>query len=115
MLRAFNIGLEHLEVGLTSVGASKPHYQVENIDSRLRQLPHRNSAQAQHVAHNDIHAAGIAFPDEGTTFDAFLQSQHAGHLETAQRLAQNVAADAELLRQISLGWQLVARFEDTEG
>ena len=39
--------------------------------------------------------------NEGSALDALLQPKHAGHFEAAQRLAQDVAADAELLREIA--------------
>ena len=63
-----------------------------------------------HVAHDDVHAAGIAGLDEGAALDAFAQPQHARHLQAAQRLAQNIAADAELLGQIALGRRLSPGF-----
>ncbi len=84
------------------------------MDPRFRQLAHRDGAETQHVAHHDVHAAGVARLDEGATLDALLQAKHASHLEAAQRLAQHVAADAELLRQIALGGQLVAGLEHAE-
>ena len=52
--------------------------------------------------------------DEGAALDALLQPQHAGHLQAAQRLAQHVAADAELLGEIALRRQLVAGLEHAE-
>ena len=44
----------------------------------------------------------------------FCSRKHARHFQTAQRLAQDVAADAELLREVALGRQLVARLENAE-
>ncbi len=61
-----------------------------------------------------VHAAGVAFLDEGAALDALLQPQDARHLQAAQRLPQDVAADAELLREIALRRQLVAGLEHAE-
>ena len=102
------------KIGLPRIGAGQPDHEIENVDARLRQFPHRDRAKAQHVAHDVVHAAGVAFLNEGAALDALLQPQHAGHFEAAQRLAQHVAADAELLREIALRRQLVARLEDAE-
>ena len=44
----------------------------------------------------------------------FWQPQDARHLQAAQRLAQDVATDAELLRQVALRRQLVARLENAK-
>src|SRR6185436_18106151 len=85
-----------------------------NVNARFRQFPDRDRAETQHVAHDAVHAAGITRLNEGSALDALLQPKHAGHLKAAQRLAQDVAADAELLRQIAFGRQLVARLEDAE-
>lgn len=68
----------------------------------------------EHVPHDAVHPTGVAFLNEGSALDALLQPKHAGHFEAAQGLAQDVTADAELLGQIALGRQLVARLEDAE-
>ena len=84
------------------------------MDAGLRQFSHGNRAKTEHVAHDIVHAAGVALLNEGAALDALLQPKHAGHFEAAQCLTQHVAADAELLRQIAFGRELVARLEDAE-
>src|SRR6185436_14647460 len=85
-----------------------------NVNARFRQFPDRDRAETQHVAHDAVHAAGITRLNEGSALDALLQPKHAGHFKTTQGLAQHVAADAELLGQITLGRQLVARLENAK-
>ena len=84
------------------------------MNARFRQFPDGNRAEAQHIPHDAVHAAGIALLNEGPALDALLQPKHAGHFEATQGLAQDVAADAELLGQIAFGRQLVARLENAE-
>jgi len=51
---------------------------------------------------------------EGAPFDSLLQAQNARHLQTAQRLSENVATDTELLREVAFRGQLVPRLEDAK-
>ena len=53
--------------------------------------------------------SGVACRMKAPPLAPLLQPDDAGDLEAAQRLAQGVAADAELLGQLALGRQLVAR------
>ena len=84
------------------------------MNSGLRQFPHRDCAQTQHVPHDLVHATGVTFLNKGSSLDALLQPKNPRHLKAAQRLSQDVAADAELLSEIALRRQLVARLKDAK-